>query len=231
MKTIGLIGGMSWESSAEYYRICNETVQSRLDGSHSAKIIMWSVDFAPIADLQHEGHWDELSSILSHAALSLEKAGADMIVICTNTMHCLADEIAETVNIPLIHIADAAAAAVKSDGLKTVGLLGTSFTMEQGFYRDRIEENYDLDVIIPNAADRDSVHTIIYEELVRGTISETSRQNYQESVARLVARGAQGVILGCTEIGLLLRPEDCDVPLYDTAKIHALAAVEAALKT
>lgn len=231
MKTIGLIGGMSWESSAEYYRICNETVQSRLGGSHSAKIIMWSVDFAPIADLQHEGRWDELSAILSDAALSLEKAGADMIVICTNTMHCLADKIAETVSIPLIHIADAAAAAVKSDGLKAVGLLGTSFTMEQGFYRDRIEKNYDLDVIIPNAADRDSVHTIIYEELVRGTISETSRQNYQESVARLVARGAQGVILGCTEIGLLLRPEDCDVPLYDTAKIHALAAVEAALKT
>ncbi|WP_427451563.1 aspartate/glutamate racemase family protein [Litorimonas sp. WD9-15] len=231
MKTIGLIGGMSWESSAEYYRICNETVQSRLGGSHSAKIIMWSVDFAPIADLQHEGRWDELSAILSDAALSLEKAGADMIVICTNTMHCLADKIAETVSIPLIHIADAAAAAVKSDGLKAVGLLGTSFTMEQGFYRDRIEKNYDLDVIIPNAADRDSVHTIIYEELVRGIISETSRQTYQESVARLVARGAQGIILGCTEIGLLLRPEDCDVPLYDTAKIHALAAVEAALKT
>jgi len=231
MKTIGLIGGMSWESSAEYYRICNETVQSRLGGSHSAKIIMWSVDFAPIADLQHEGRWDELSAILSDAALSLEKAGADMIVICTNTMHCLADKIAETVSIPLIHIADAAAAAVESDGLKTVGLLGTSFTMKEGFYRDRIEENYGLDVIIPNAADRDSVHTVIYEELVRGTISETSRQTYQEIVARLVARGAQGIILGCTEIGLLLRPEDCDIPLYDTAKIHARAAVEAALKT
>lgn len=222
MRTIGLLGGMSWESSAEYYRIINTEVKQRLGGLHSAKLVLYSVDFAEIERLQHAGDWDGAGVMLADAAARLERAGAECLVICTNTMHRLADAITQGIQIPLLHIADATAARVQAAGVKRVGLLGTKFTMEQEFYRGRLER-HGLEVLVPTADDRELVHRVIYEELCKGEIDSQSRASYEQIVERLVASGAEGVILGCTEIGLLLKAA-C-VPLFDTARIHAEAAV------
>ncbi len=227
--TIGLIGGMSWESSAEYYRIINREMQKRLGGVHSARTLMWSVDFGEIERLQHAGEWDKLAEVMQDAALRLERGGADFIVLCTNTMHRLADALSSAVGIPLLHIADPTAERIKAAGFTRVGLLGTAFTMEQDFYKGRLREKYGLDVIVPGTEDRRVVHEIIYAELVKGHVRSESRAAYRGIIARLVERGAQAVILGCTEIMLLVSDEDSVVPLYDTTTIHALAAVEYAL--
>jgi aspartate racemase len=229
MKTIGLIGGMSWESSLEYYRILNETVKDRLGGLHSAKCILYSVEFAEIEALQHAGRWDEAARIMVEAGQSLERAGADLLVLCTNTMHKLAGEIEAGVNIPLLHIADAAAEAVKAAGISRVGLLGTRFTMEQDFYRGRLTDKHGLQVIIPGQPDRELIHQVIYGELCLGVIKPESRLRFAGIIAKLVAAGAQGVILGCTEIESLVRQEDSPVPVFPTTRIHAEAAVAWAL--
>jgi aspartate racemase len=231
MRTIGLIGGMSWESSAEYYRIINQETNRRLGGVHSAQSLMWSVDFDEIKRLQHEGDWDKLADVMKEAALRLERGGADFIVLCTNTMHRLADAIAAAVSIPLLHIADPTADKIKASGFERVGLLGTAFTMEQDFYKGRLQQRHGLDVIVPDEDDRRIVHEIIYKELVLGQVRPESRQAYREIIARLIERGAQCVILGCTEIMLLVKDEDSAVPLFDTTTIHAVAAVEQALHT
>jgi aspartate racemase len=227
--TIGLIGGMSWESSAEYYRIINQETQRRLGGVHSARSLMWSVDFDEIKQLQHAGEWDKLTEAMTDAARRLERGGADFIVLCTNTMHRMADAIASSVDIPLLHIADPTAERIKAAGLQRVGLLGTAFTMEQDFYKGRLQDHHGLDVIVPDAEDRSVVHEIIYKELVLGRINPASRAAYREIIARLIERGAQAIILGCTEIMLLVSDEDSAVPLFDTTTIHAQAAVERAL--
>jgi len=229
MKTIGLLGGMSWESSLEYYRILNETVKERLGGLHSARCLMVSLDFAEIEALQHAGEWDELTQQMITAVQHLERGGAKLTVICTNTMHRMADEVAAATSIPLLHIADATAEAIKALGLKKVGLLGTRFTMEGAFYRERLERKHGLQVIIPGEVDREKVHRIIYDELVLGQIRESSRRVYQDVIAVLQGQGAQGVVLGCTEIPLLIRASDVDIPVFDTTRIHAEAAVEWAL--
>jgi aspartate racemase len=229
MKTIGLIGGMSWESSIEYYRIINQVVQKKLGGVHSAKIVLISLDFDEIEDLQNSGNWEEATRIMVEAARRVEKGGADLILICTNTMHLMAEEVQEKINIPLLHIADATAQAVKQMELNTIGLLGTRFTMEKEFYRGRLETHHQLKVLIPDQEQRKKVHQVIYEELVQGIIDDDSLKIYQEVIDSLVERGAQGIVLGCTEIGLLVKPEDVQVPVFDTMEIHALAAVEAAL--
>ena len=228
MKTIGLLGGMSWESTQTYYRLINEGVKSRLGGLHSAKLVLFSVDFAEIEALQHKGDWPATADILSGAALSVQKAGADFLVIGTNTMHKVAPEIGQAIQIPLLHIADATAEVLKRDGVSRVGLLGTRFTMEQAFYRERLEAA-GIDVLTPDEPQRDEVHRVIYEELCRGEIRSDSRHAYMDIVSSLSGRGAQAVILGCTEIGLLISQADTDVPLYDTTEIHAAQAVELAL--
>ncbi len=229
MRTIGMIGGMSWESTLVYYRIINEAVRERLGGLHSAKSILYSVDFAEIEALQHVGRWDAAQAILVEAARSLVRAGADLVIICTNTMHKLADGVAAGIVVPLLHIADPTADAVLAAGMDTVALLGTRFTMEEEFYRKRLEDRYRLRVLIPDAVQRQTVHNTIYTELCLGRIREGSRQAYLRIIEDLVERGAQGIILGCTEIGLLVRAESCPVPVFDTARIHAEAAVSAAL--
>lgn len=229
MKVIGLIGGMSWESSAEYYRIVNERVRDRLGDLHSARCLMWSFDFAEIEALQHACRWDEAAALLVDAARRLERGGADFMVLCTNTMHRMADELQAAVGIPLLHIADPTALRIKAAGLRRVGLLGTAFTMEQDFYKGRLIERHGLDVLVPDEADRALVHRVIYDELVQGMVDPASRAAYREIIARLVARGAEAVILGCTEIMLLVGPEDSAVPLFDTTTIHAEAAVEMAM--
>jgi aspartate racemase len=229
MKTIGLIGGMSWESSAEYYRLINEAVKRRLGGLHSAQSLLLSVDFAGIEKLQRDGRWDEAARQLADAARQLELGGADFLVLCTNTMHRVAEEIAAAVHIPLLHIADATAEHVKARGLTSVGLLGTRYTMEQGFYRGRLTELHGLDVLVPDSDGRKVVHEVIYDELVLGMVEQQSRAAYGEIMAELVARGAQAIVLGCTEIGLLVGDGDASVPLLDTTRIHAEKAVEAAL--
>jgi aspartate racemase len=229
VKTIGLIGGMSWESSAEYYRIINEEVRRRLGGTHSARSLMWSVDFAEIERLQHAGDWPALTGLMVEAARNLERGGADFLVICTNTMHRMADDIAAAVSIPLLHIADPTAERVKASGARRVGLLGTAFTMEQDFYKGRLAARHGLDVVVPEADDRRTVHEIIYKELVAGVIREPSRDAYRAVIGRLVERGAEAIILGCTEIMLLVRPEDSPVPVFDTTELHALASVDLAL--
>jgi aspartate racemase len=226
---IGLIGGMSWESSAEYYRIINREVRNRLGGVHSARSLMWSVDFGEIERLQHLGDWDELTKRMQDAALRLERGGADFVVLCTNTMHLMADEIAASIDIPLLHIADPTAEKIRAAGFRKVGLLATAFTMEKDFYKGRLEKAFGLDVLVPDANDRRVVHDIIYRELVAGEIRPESRMAYREVIARLVARGAQAIILGCTEIMLLVSAEDSSVPLFDTTTIHAIAAVDRAL--
>lgn len=229
MKVIGLIGGMSWESSAEYYRIVNERVRDRLGGLHSARCLMWSFDFAEIEALQHAGRWDEATALLVEAARRLERGGADFLVLCTNTMHRMADELQAAVGIPLLHIADPTALRIKAAGLRRVGLLGTAFTMEQAFYKGRLVARHGLEVLVPDEADRALVHRVIYDELVQGVVDPGSRAAYRDIIARLVAGGAEAVILGCTEIMLLVRPEDSAVPLFDTTTIHAEAAVAMAV--
>ncbi|MCK5866321.1 aspartate/glutamate racemase family protein [Marinobacter adhaerens] len=228
MKTIGLLGGMSWESTQTYYRLINEGVKNRLGGLHSAKLVLFSVDFAEIEALQHKGDWPATADILAGAALSLQKAGADFLVIGTNTMHKVAPEIEQAIGIPLLHISDATAQVLKKDGVTRVGLLGTRFTMEQAFYRERLEAA-GIDVLTPDESQRDEVHRVIYEELCQGEIKPDSRHTYLDIVSSLSGRGAQAVILGCTEIGLLIRQADTEVPLYDTTEIHAARALELAL--
>jgi aspartate racemase len=230
MKTIGMIGGMSWESSIEYYRTINEATRDALGGLHSAKSIMYSVEFAEIEALQHAGRWDEAARILIQAAQSLERANADFVLICTNTMHKLYDDVQRQIRIPMLHIADATAEVIKAGGLGKVGLLGTRFTMEEDFYKGRLIAKYDLEVIVPTVEEMQAVHRIIYEELCAGKIIAASKQTYIEIIKRVVGEGAEGVILGCTEIGLLVKQEDSSVPLFDTAEIHAKAAVKYALE-
>ena len=229
MKTIGLIGGMSWESTVPYYQDINRAIGARLGGLHSAKIVLYSVEFQEIERLQHAGRWEEAGVILAEAARAVRRAGADVIVLCTNTMHKVAPQIEAAVDVPFLHIADATAVRVKAAGVARIGLLGTRFTMEESFYRGRLESQHGLEVLVPPEDERTLVHRVIYEELCLGQVREDSRRAYQHIVGGLVARGAEGVILGCTEIGLLLRPEDAPVPLFDTGRIHAEAAVEFAL--
>lgn len=229
MKTIGLIGGMSWESTIPYYRLINEAVKQRLGGLHSARIVLVSVDFHDIEVLQREGRWDEAGDMLAQAARVLETAGAAFIVLATNTMHKVAHAITAAVNIPLLHIADPTAEAIKAAGVSTVGLIGTRFTMEQAFYRRRLEDAHGIRVLVPDQADRELVHRVIYDELCLGVISPASRDAYRAVLARLVSRGAQALVLGCTEISLLVGPEDASVPLFDTTALHAAAAAAAAL--
>jgi aspartate racemase len=228
-KVIGLIGGMSWESSAEYYRIINQIVRARLGGLHSAQCLMWSFDFGEIEALQHAGRWDDAAAEMIGAARRLERGGADFVVICTNTMHRMADQVQAAIGLPLLHIADPTAKRIRSAGLRKVGLLGTAFTMEQDFYKGRLADRHGLEVLVPGDDDRALVHRVIYEELVQGRAEPSSRQAYREVIARLVERGAEAVILGCTEIMLLVRPEDSAVPLFDTTALHAEAAVDLAV--
>jgi len=230
MKTIGLIGGMSWESSLEYYKILNETVKKKLGKLHSAKTILYSVDFEQIKNLQHQGEWGRLTEIMIDAAKSLEKAGAEMIVICTNTMHKMAPEIERNIHLPLLHIADAAAISIKSLDLKKIGLLGTKFTMEQDFYKGRLKEKYNLEVVVPCETDREIVHKIIYNELCLGNIKGESKNEYLRIINNLIRQGAEGVILGCTEIPLLIKQKDVSIPIFDTTTIHAEMAVVEAIK-
>lgn len=230
MRTIGLIAGMTWESSIEYYRILNELVARRLGGLHSAKCVMVSIDFAPLELKQERGEWDAAGRDLANAARQLEQAGAECVLICANTMHKVADAVQAAVSIPLLHIADASAARVQAAGLNTIGLMGTRYTMEEGFYKDRLSQRFGLRVITPNAADREIIHRVIFEELGLGILRPESKAAYLRIIDDLVAQGAQGVILGCTEIGLLVKPEDHPTPLFDTTRIHAEAAVDWALQ-
>jgi len=231
MRTIGLIGGMSWESSSVYYRLVNEAVRARLGGSHSADCLMVSPDFATIERLQHQAAWAELGAQMVALAKRLEAGGADFIVLCTNTMHRFAAEIAANISIDFLHIADPTAQKIKAAGLKRVGLVGTRFTMEQDFYKGRLERVHDLCVLVPEEDDRIQLHRIIYQELVRGEVNTSSRRFYREAMARLTAAGAQAIILGCTEIMLLVGAQDSEVPIFDTTTLHAEAAVEKALAT
>lgn len=229
MKTIGLIGGMSWESSAQYYRIINEEIRKELGGLNSAKCILYSVNFEEIERFQKEGKWEEAGEVLAEAAKSLEKAGADFIVLCTNTMHKVSHYVEETIKIPFLHIADGTGTEIKDSGIGTVGLLGTKYTMEQDFYKSRLEKEHGLTVIIPNEAERERVNQIIFDELCLGKIEQGSKEFYLDVMKNLVEEGAEGIILGCTEIGLLVSQADSNVPLFDTTEIHALEAVKKSL--
>jgi aspartate racemase len=229
LKTIGLLGGMSWESSIEYYRIINETARARLGGLHSAQCLMFSFDFAEIEALQMAGDWETAARRMVAGAQQLERGGADCLVLCTNTMHKLADAVQAAVRLPLLHIADTTAQAIQAQGLQTIGLLGTRFTMEQDFYKGRLVERFGLHVLTPDAAGRAAVHRIIYDELCLGVVKDESRQAYQQVIHHLADQGAQGVILGCTEITLLIKPEHSPVPTFDTTYLHAVAAVDWAL--
>lgn len=230
MKTIGLIGGMSWESTVTYYRQINETIKDRLGGLHSAKLVLYSVDFDEIEQFQHSGNWEAAGAVLAGAARSLEAAGAGFIVLCTNTMHKVAASIEASVDIPLLHIADPTANEIKRAGHTTLGLLGTRFTMEQDFYRDRLSSRHNLRVITPAPIDREIIHRIIYEELCLGVVKSESRAEYRRIMAVLASQGTQAIILGCTEISLLVSQQDSPVPLFDTTAIHAMAAAEEALR-
>jgi len=229
MKTIGLVGGMSWESTLEYYRIINEGVKEKAGGFHSAKLILYSVDFQEVEGRQHQGRWDELTALMIDVAQRVERAGADVLLICTNTMHLMADQVQDSIRIPLLHIVDVTARAVKSRSFGKVGLLGTRFTMEQDFYRGRLQKKHGLEVLIPEERDRALLHGILYDELCLGTISVTSKKVFQGIIAKLEGQGAQGIILGCTEIPLLVKQEDYKIPLFDTTTLHARAAVDFAL--
>ncbi|MGF1759993.1 aspartate/glutamate racemase family protein [Photobacterium sagamiensis] len=229
MKTIGMLGGMSWESTASYYKAINEGVKSELGGLHSAKICLYSVNFDEIEKLQHKGKWNETALILSNAAKSVEAGGADFLMICTNTMHKVAPEIEGNISIPILHIADATANKLVADGVKKVGLLGTRFTMEQDFYKSRLVDNFGIDVVVPNTNEQTVVHNIIYDELCRGIINSQSREQYLSIINGLHEQGAEAVILGCTEIALLIQQEHTRVPLYDTTEIHAAQAVQLAI--
>lgn len=230
MKTIGLIGGMSWESSVEYYKLLNKTVQEKLGGLHSAKCLMFSVDFAEIEVLQHHNRWDELSGIMVEAAKNLKNGGADFIVICTNTMHKLARDIETEANIKVLHIAEVTGEKIIEQGMNKVGLLGTKFTMEEDFYKKVIKNKSNVDVVIPEEKDRESIHAIIYNELCKGIIKSESKAKYIEIIKNLAKQGAQGIVLGCTEIPLLIKQEDVSLPVFDTTLIHAVSAVEFALR-
>ncbi len=229
MKKIGLIGGMSWESSLVYYRIINETVKSRLGGFHSAKCVMESVNFSEIEELQHDNDWQSLNQMMAEAAINLENAGADIVVLCTNTMHLCEKAIVDSINIPFLHIAQATGQQIKQQGIGKVLLLGTSFTMEKDFYKEILKRQFDIEVIIPNEPDRQSVHRIIYEELVQGSIIQDSKIEYQGVIEKSIQEGAEGVILGCTEIPLLIQSGDASIPVFDTTRIHAESAVDFAL--
>lgn len=224
MKTIGLIGGMSWESTVPYYRQINETIKQQLGGLHSARLVLYSVDFHEVERLQHAGDWDAAGAMMAEAARALQAAGAGFIVLCTNTMHKVAPAIEAAVDIPLFHIADPTARAIQQAGMRKIGLLGTRFTMEQPFYKDRLRELHGLEVVVPAPEDRDIVHRIIYEELCLGQIVGASRDAYRRIIVALVAQGAEGIILGCTEISLLVAQQDASVPLFDTTSIHATSA-------
>ncbi|HJQ08068.1 MAG TPA: aspartate/glutamate racemase family protein [Candidatus Saccharimonadales bacterium] len=230
MKTIGLIGGMSWESSQEYYRIINEETKRRLGGLHSAQSLMFSFDFAEIEELQHSGNWDEATRRMVQAAQTLERGGADFVLICTNTMHKMAKDTQEGISIPLLHIANPTGEAIRAQDINKTGLLGTKYTMEHDFYKGRLVDNFGLEVIVPDEADRRIVHDIIYNELCLGEIKDASRKKYLEIIRKLNERGAQGVILGCTEIGLLVGQDNISLPLFDTTRLHAQAAVTMALQ-
>ena len=229
MKRIGLLGGMSWESSAEYYRFANEEVRARCGGLHSADCLLRSVDFADIEPLQREGRWHDAGALLADEARALAAAGAQLLVLCTNTMHKVAGAITAAVDVPLVHIADATAEAVRAQQLKTVGLLATAYTMEQDFYVDRLRERHRLSVLVPTAEDRRIVHDVIYDELCVGIVSDRSREQYRRIMLELAERGAEGILLGCTEIDLLVRPDDAPVPVFDTTRLHVQKAVELAL--
>jgi aspartate racemase len=230
MKTIGLIGGMSWESTAEYYRIINEAVKEKLGGFHSAKIVMYSVDFKEIRELQLEAGWDEATNLMIDAVRRVERGGADFVLICTNTMHKMAEEVEASISIPLLHIADVTAERIISSGLKKVGLLGSAFTMEQDFYKGRLIDKYGLEVVIPSRIKRQVVDNIIFNELCLGEIKDSSREQIKTIMGNLVDDGAQGIILGCTELPSLIKQKDCSVPLFDTTAIHAKAAVDYAFR-
>jgi len=230
MKKIGLIGGMSWESTAEYYRIINRRINEKMGKFHSAKILMYSVDFQHIEELQHRGNWDELTGIMVDIARGLEEGGAEFIVICTNTMHKAADEVEANINVPFLHIADAVASVIKSRGSAVVGLLGTKFTMKQDFYKRRLHDKHGIRIVVPGQSDMETVHRIIYEELVHGRFIDSSRNRYMEIIDKLVGMGAEGIILGCTEIPLLMRNNDCCVPLFNTLRIHAEATADYSLE-
>jgi len=229
MKTIGLLGGMSWESTVTYYQLINEGIKARLGGLHSAKIVLCSVDFHEIEELQRQGDWDAAGAMLAQAGRSLEATGADFLVICTNTMHKVVPAIAAEIAIPILHIAAATAAAIQAQGLKTIGLLGTQFTMEQAFYKERLTEQHGLQVLVPEASDRATIHRIIYDELCLGKIESSSRDAYLAIIQTLQQQGAEGIIAGCTEITLLINQTDLTIPLFDTTALHATAAVEFAL--
>ena len=230
MKKIGLVGGMSWESTQEYYRIINEKVKEELEGFHSAKCVLESVDFAEIEELQHKGDWEQLCRLMADAAVNLEKAGAELIVLCTNTMHLCSEGIRKNTNIPFLHIAEATGRKISERQIKKVLLLGTRFTMEKEFYKQILSKDFGIETIVPNESDRNTVHRIIYDELVHGIIKEVSKLEYKRIIEKAVEQGAQGVILGCTEIPLLIKNEDVDIPVFDTTRIHAEMAVEMALK-
>lgn len=230
MKTIGLIGGMSWESSLEYYRIINETVKEKLGEFHSAKSIMYSVDFQEVEKLQHQGDWDGATALMIDAAQRVERAGADFLIICTNTMHKMADEVQSAIQIPLLHIVDVTADAIEANGQKKVGLLGTRFTMEQNFYKGRLLNKHGIEVLIPDEEERQIIHDIIYNELCLGQLKESSRKQFRAIIFHLVSQGAEGVVLGCTEIPLIVSQQDYKIPLYDTTVIHARAAVNYAIQ-
>ncbi|MCC3144919.1 aspartate/glutamate racemase family protein [Halanaerobium sp. Z-7514] len=231
MKTIALIGGMSWESSLEYYRMINQFVKAELGEPHSAEIIMYSVDFAEFEKLQHQGEWELLSEKMIEIALKLEKAGGDILLICTNTMHKMAAEVEAAINIPLLHIADSAGEKIKEMNLDKVALLGTKFTMEEDFYKKRLKAKYQLDVLIPEAEEREIIHQVIYKELISGIIRAESREKFKKIIEALRSQGAEGVVLGCTEIPLLIKDEDLSIPVFSTSELHAQKAVEFALKS
>ncbi|MFS1510909.1 aspartate/glutamate racemase family protein [Chengkuizengella sp. SCS-71B] len=230
MKTIGLLGGLSWESSAIYYKLINERVKEKLGGLHSAKSMLYSVDFQMFKDLQYEGKWEEATTELINAAKQLEKGGADFLVICTNTMHKMAPEVQDSISIPLLHIADITGEQIKSAGIKKVGLLATNFTMEHSFYKDKLS-NYDLEVLVPSETDRKIVHDTIYNELCLGKVDEYSKKQYLDIIKKLINNGAEGIILGCTEITMLINEEDINVPVFDTTKIHAIKSADYALQS
>ena len=229
MKRIGLLGGMSWESSAEYYRMLNEEVRDRLGHLHSADCVMRSVDFTDVERLQRDGSWEEAGALLAGEARSLEHAGAELLVLCTNTMHKVADAIVDAIGIPFVHIADATADAIRAEGLHRVGLLATGYTMEQDFYVGRLRDEHGLDVLVPGEADRAIVHGVIYDELCQGVVDDSSREQYRRIMSELAGRGAEGILLGCTEIDLLVGQDDSPVPVFDTTRLHVLRAVDLAL--
>jgi aspartate racemase len=230
MKTIGMIGGMSWESSLEYYRVVNEATKARLGGFHSAKCVLYSVDFEEVEKLQHKGDWNRLTVLMVDAAKRLEKAGVDFVIICTNTMHKMADQVQGAISVPLLHIVDVTAQAIIANRQIRVGLLGTKFTMEEEFYKGRLQDKHGLEVLIPSVEERQIVHDILYSELCLGEIKKQSKDKFKEIIQNLVDRGAQGVILGCTEIPLIVSQKDYTIPVYDTTTLHAEAAVDFALR-